>query len=648
MKHLSHSHSLNNDTHCSIDGKDDNKELLQIVRSKSYKSPSDAFSRTSFSLDEMQKHETYSGEVAVHDAVSPPLSAVALEQVLRTIQERLLSGDRAEALATAEANHLWDHALVIASQINAATLNQTVGKFARATLRPESPLHAMYLVIGGEYRGALAATAGGGSSATEWRSRLASLLASGSSTDTTTALANAIGELGDQLWASGQPTAAHVCYLLARSPILPYNNPNSRVALLGANHKLRPLSGFVTPEAIQRTEIYELLKHMAHPKGASAAMAASNFVTFKLNYAYLLADMGLLNRATKYAQAIVSQQAQQDRIKGLAQELLFRITEHHRAIRPAHTSSWLGGGSNTGGTSHSHGAGGGDGGGSSWFGAVFGKVLNAIAEEDGPATPPPPSATAAASSAVATEIKQAPPATGASRQAPLHPHPSTQPQHPPQPYHPTPSMQPQQPQYTPQYPTSPFGVHQPAFGGGSGGSAFGSGGVAAPGIESAPTVDLFSAPPAPAAPSGGSGSSFDGSSWGAESSHGSTSTNEPSAYDDLGISNTKRQPSSTAAAQGSSSSAAPPSSSSSPSIQSSSSESGSGGTKKSGGGGGGGGGLLSSVLSMFSWGGKQAKMGVENQYEWNSKYNMYTPVVRCSRRMHTLPTVAITLTNQST
>ncbi|GMF38180.1 unnamed protein product [Phytophthora fragariaefolia] len=111
-------------------------------------------------------------------------------------------------------------------------------------------------------------------------------------------------ELGDRLWnESDAVAAAHICYLLAgiqvEAPM-----PSSKMALLGGDHRNPKEARFyVSPGAVQRTEIYEWAHK--HSKGASANLMIP-FQGYKLIYAMLLADHGKLDTAFKYVTSMLA------------------------------------------------------------------------------------------------------------------------------------------------------------------------------------------------------------------------------------------------------------------------------------------------------------------------------------------------------
>lgn len=67
-----------------------------------------------------------------------------------------------------------------------------------------------------------------------------------------------------------QVEAAHLCYLVASYMPQPFDAPDSRLCLLGADHKAhtRQLAGLL---ALQRTELYEYVRMLAGRTRCSAA-----------------------------------------------------------------------------------------------------------------------------------------------------------------------------------------------------------------------------------------------------------------------------------------------------------------------------------------------------------------------------------------
>ena len=92
----------------------------------------------------------------------------------------------------------------------------------------------------------------------------------------------AITEIGDRLWSQqGRVDAAHFCYLLVNHPFQILDNMSNRLVLLGADHR-RNLRTFVTPEAVQRTEIFEYAMSLGNAQFSLPSLLAREKHVFVL------------------------------------------------------------------------------------------------------------------------------------------------------------------------------------------------------------------------------------------------------------------------------------------------------------------------------------------------------------------------------
>uniref|UniRef100_A0A0E0HJN7 Protein transport protein sec16 n=1 Tax=Oryza nivara TaxID=4536 RepID=A0A0E0HJN7_ORYNI len=106
-----------------------------------------------------------------------------------------------------------------------------------------------------------------------------------------------ITHLGDCLWKEkNEVAAAHSCYLAAELNIESYSE-SSRMCLIGADH-LRCPRTFTSPEAIQRTEVYEYAKVLGNSQ-----YILLPFQPYKLIYAYMLVEVGKVSDSLRYCQA---------------------------------------------------------------------------------------------------------------------------------------------------------------------------------------------------------------------------------------------------------------------------------------------------------------------------------------------------------
>ncbi|KZV45340.1 hypothetical protein F511_04078 [Dorcoceras hygrometricum] len=105
--------------------------------------------------------------------------------------------------------------------------------------------------------------------------------------------------LGDCLWKERSDIiAAHICYLVAEASFEPYSD-SARLCLVGADHWKFPRT-YASPEAIQRTEVYEYSKTLGNSQ-----FVLLPFQPYKLVYAHMLTEVGRISDALKYCQAVL-------------------------------------------------------------------------------------------------------------------------------------------------------------------------------------------------------------------------------------------------------------------------------------------------------------------------------------------------------
>jgi hypothetical protein len=95
-----------------------------------------------------------------------------------------------------------------------------------------------------------------------------------------------------------QIIAAHICYLIADKNFDTYSD-TARLCLVGADHWKYPRT-YASPEAIQRTELYEYSKTLGNSQ-----YTLLTFQPYKVMYAHMLAEVGKLSTAQKYCQAVL-------------------------------------------------------------------------------------------------------------------------------------------------------------------------------------------------------------------------------------------------------------------------------------------------------------------------------------------------------
>ncbi|XP_076935102.1 protein transport protein SEC16B homolog [Bidens hawaiensis] len=242
-------------------------------------------------------------------------SEVQIREAAAEVQTLLVSGRKQEALLRAQEGHLWGPALVLAAQLGDQFYVDTVKKMALGQLVPGSPLRTLCLLIAGQPADVFAADAridGGVLGAVnvsqqqptqgqhsvngmldDWEDNLAVIAANRTKDDELVLI-----HLGDCLWKErSNIIAAHICYLVAEANFEPYSD-TARLCLLGADHWTHPRT-YASPEAIQRTEVYEYSKMLGNSQ-----FTLLPFQPYKLYYAHMLAEVGRLSDSLKYCQAV--------------------------------------------------------------------------------------------------------------------------------------------------------------------------------------------------------------------------------------------------------------------------------------------------------------------------------------------------------
>ncbi|ESQ45981.1 hypothetical protein EUTSA_v10000734mg [Eutrema salsugineum] len=229
------------------------------------------------------------------------------------VQNLLASGRKLEALQCAQEGHLWGPALVIAAQLGDQFSADTVKQMALRQLVPGSPLRTLCLLVAGQpaevfsngstsdssFPGSVSvpqhqAQFGSSSMLDNWEENLGIITANRTTDDELV-----ITHLGDCMWKErGEIIAAHICYLIADKNFDPYSD-SARLCLVGADHWKNPRT-YASPEAIQRTELYEYSKTLGNSQ-----YILLPFQPYKVIYAHMLAEVGKLSSAQKYCQAVL-------------------------------------------------------------------------------------------------------------------------------------------------------------------------------------------------------------------------------------------------------------------------------------------------------------------------------------------------------
>ncbi|KAJ1277451.1 hypothetical protein BS78_04G005000 [Paspalum vaginatum] len=235
----------------------------------------------------------------------PPESQ--MQAVAQEVQNLLVSGRRKEALQCAQGGQLWGPAIILALQLGDQFYVDTVKKMAHSHFASGSPLRTLCLLIAGQPADVFNVEnnvnsnygtshqpmePGPNGMLDDWEENLAIITANRTKGDDLV-----ITHLGDCLWKEKiEVAAAHTCYLVAELNIDSYSE-SARLCLIGADHLKCPRT-FASPEAIQRTEVYEYAKVLGNSQ-----YILLPFQPYKLIYAYMLAEVGKVTDSLRYCQA---------------------------------------------------------------------------------------------------------------------------------------------------------------------------------------------------------------------------------------------------------------------------------------------------------------------------------------------------------
>lgn len=267
-------------------------------------------------------------------------SEAQMQATAAEVQQLLVSGKRKEALQCAQEGLLWGPAIVLAAQLGQEFYVDTVKQMAHRQFVSGSPLRTLCLLIAGQPADVFSTNnsstfaPNGGIASNQvvasgmldsWEENLALITANRTKDDELVII-----HLGDCLWKErGEVTAAHTCYLVAESNFELYSE-TARLCLVGSDHLRFPRT-YASPEAIQRTEVYEYSKVLGNSQ-----FVLHPFQPYKLLYAHMLAEVGRISESLRYCQAILkvlksSSRAPEVEIwKQLASSLEERLKTHQQ------------------------------------------------------------------------------------------------------------------------------------------------------------------------------------------------------------------------------------------------------------------------------------------------------------------------------
>ncbi|EFA79627.1 hypothetical protein PPL_07486 [Heterostelium album PN500] len=219
-----------------------------------------------------------------------------LQILLNEMQNLLIRGDLVGAHKFTMDNQLWTHAIVLSHYLGPEAYGKTLLAFSNNSFPLGSPLKTVYSLYSNNTRELFKDLQGVNASPAfleSWKENIAALLFNGKAQGQ-----KVIGEMGDRIWAiQKRVEAAHACYLLSDYQFGPLDNPNSRIVLLGGDHKVS--KHYITTESLQRSEIYEYGKTLGNSQ-----YSLPMILVYKFLYATLLCDLGMIEQSSKYINTI--------------------------------------------------------------------------------------------------------------------------------------------------------------------------------------------------------------------------------------------------------------------------------------------------------------------------------------------------------
>lgn len=285
--------------------------------------------------------DVFTGSNSHHPSESPSLPDAVSPQLMESLRNDLVIGDRQKAVWAAVDNRLWGHAMIIASTLDKSVWKQVVQEFVRREIRAMTgnteSLAALYEIFAGNVEESIdelvppSARAGlqmiskvNGSGPTKnaldgldrWRDTLGLVLSNRSPDDYHALLA-----LGSLLSSYGRTEAAHICYIFSRAAVFSGpDDPQANIVLLGADHQRFRSTFFQDEDAVLLTEAYE---YAISVLAGAPTVTFPHLLAFKLLYAQSLADGGRKSDALQYCDSIAAALRATTRPSGYHHQLLF-------------------------------------------------------------------------------------------------------------------------------------------------------------------------------------------------------------------------------------------------------------------------------------------------------------------------------------
>lgn len=310
-----------------------NKTVLEI-KSMLLEHKKDNGSWLNNSQHQYQQHQQYLGSNV--DAPS--------QQDLFQLEKLLMDGNIEDATQFAMQARLWAHAMLLSVMIDKITYQKVVTAFAQSSFPDGSPLRTLYMMFADRgdllfHASAVSMDQHGNTFTSHsrqqqqsqqqqisklcdnWEENLCMVI-----TNRTATSGKVIEKLGDSLNKEQGVEAAHLCYLIGNYCC--QLDFSQRLSLVGGDYRRDKR---VTASAIQRTEIYEFCKQKLSPQPYLMPQLA----TFKLVYAFWLAEIGFTTRAMQYAEYLSSVYQQTKNIANYSAHFIYQLQVLKHRIQEA-------------------------------------------------------------------------------------------------------------------------------------------------------------------------------------------------------------------------------------------------------------------------------------------------------------------------
>jgi len=284
---------------------------------RSINGPSDPNSPESAIVEVLLAGNDKAGKAQPAYAIPSPLKIVerrndAAEdetEAWEEIQDYLIRGEREKAVARAVSSKKYALALLVTVMCGRDTYQEVARQFIDDSLQNGSPLHTTAMLFSGQLlppqddaldRSGATQSFWSDESlnlAETWKYQLAAII-----NNRTAGWERIILSLGDRLLQIDEVCAAHFCYMVCGCSMTDPSHRLARFCLLGSDHIVPINTALMTRESIEsyeRTEAFEWAKRRGNPNAAIPPLQH-----FKLAYAKLLADFGLVESAKMYVDSI--------------------------------------------------------------------------------------------------------------------------------------------------------------------------------------------------------------------------------------------------------------------------------------------------------------------------------------------------------